>query len=376
MTPSTERRTGPDVPDLRSLLAIFGTEHPRTLTWESARKPSGSWLQNDARDAILRSLDRRAKLIVSASAGKGDPSETPWIAIMRPEITTSPQSGVYTVYLFCPDRVRITLCIMLGVTRPGGEGTLRRAPTTRDSGLLRELGDRLRRLIPPTVGFDQMHLSIGGKTLRSNQYEVGFIYGKTYDARSLPPNNDLVDDLLAILGSYAELQPAEIAHLEATPVPFAIRPLDIGRSRAAAVHTTDHTDLEGALQRRERSSQAHERAVQLLASRAKAAGITAVEESQHIDLLVSRVALIEVKSLQRDDPQQIRDGIAQLLYYRFLYREQLQDPTLVLALGRKPGSSLSHLIDFAGHCSIHVVWQNAGKLEASSPLPMELTWLR
>jgi MrcB-like, N-terminal domain len=376
---ASQKSPGPALSDLRSLLATFGTAHPRTLTWVSPSNPEHAWLSHDARQAVVSALPSpAANLIVSVSAGKGDPAETPWIAIMRRDITTTPQSGVYVVYLFCPDRQRIVLCIMLGVTRPGSEATLRRAPSTRDSELLRDLVARLRKLIPATPGFDQTVLKIGGTTLRSNQYDIGFIYGRTYDVAALPSNNDLVLDLQNLLKSYADIAASDLKGMDATPRPSPPRTIQRDRTRKAATWLGETTDLEAALQKRERATTAHERIVQCIVRSVDAARLPPAQDTQHIDVLICGSAIVEVKSFQRDDPQQIRDGVAQLLYYRFLYRDTIKKPLMILVLGRRPGASLRHLAAFAIDCGIVVAWLNDESFEtnANGEHPQELRWVR
>lgn len=314
-------------------------------------------------------------LVVSISAGKGDPAETPWIARLRPEITSTPQTGIYVVYLFCPDRQRIVLCIMLGVTRPGAEATLRRAPSTRDSELLRDLVTKLRRLVPPTPGFDETSVSIRGSTVRSNQYELGFIYGRTYNVEALPSNRRLVDDLHEILKTYEAVDAADIKGMGATPEPAQPKEIQSGRVRKTSSASIGISDLEAALQKRERASAAHERVVQSLVRVANQAKLSPARETQHIDVLVGGACIIEVKSLQRDDPQQMRDGIAQLLYYRFLYRKVIRNSELLLVLGRKPGPLLNHLVAFARDCGILVGWQVGEHFETEDRFGDTLKWL-
>lgn len=376
MNATQPKKPGPEVPDLRALLSTFGTAHPKTLAWDSPTNPGHTWLSHDARAAVVSALrDSTSNLLVSVSAGKGDAAETPWIAILRRDVTTTPQSGIYVVYLFCPDRRRIVLCIMLGVTRPSAEATLRRARSTRDSDLLRDLVSRLRKLIPATIGFDQTSLDIGGRTLRSNQYNVGFIYGRTYDASALPTNAQLVQDLHDVMQSYSSLNAGDIKGIDAIPEPSAPRAIRRDRTRKESIPSGNVTDLEAALQKRERATAAHERVVQSIARLAEVGGMPPAQETQHIDVLVSGNVLFEVKSLQRDDPQQIRDAVAQVLYYRFLYRNTIADPVLVLAVSRKPGESLTHLTAFAKDCGIRVIWLVGECFESDGRLEDKLRWL-
>jgi MrcB-like, N-terminal domain len=369
------RTPGPAVRDLRVLLATFGTAHPQTLLWASPTAKGRSWLSHDARNTVLAALPGEMKeLIVSVSAGKGDPAETPWIAVMRPDITRTPQTGIYVVYLFCPDRQRIVLCIMLGVTRPSAEATLRKAPSTRDSGLLRDLAVKLRKLIPYTPGFDEVTVSIGGSTVRSNQYELGFIYGRTYDVALLPSRQRLTDDLRDILKAYQAIDADDIRAIDVTPEAAQPRDITRGRVRKMSRYSQGVSDLEAALQKRERASAAHERVVQSIVRAVDQAKLPPAQETQHIDVLIDNRYIIEVKSLQRDDPQQMRDGVAQLLYYRFLYRKIVKDAALFLVLGRRPGASLSHFVAFARDCGVIVAWQAGEHFETEDHFDESMKW--
>ncbi|MHB8432422.1 MAG: MrcB family domain-containing protein [Candidatus Tyrphobacter sp.] len=87
------------------MLTAFASEHPKTFFWRSPSRPKESWVAVEARSALRNALPPDVVgLSVSASAGKGEPSKTPWVAVMRDDITTTPQSGVYIVYLLAPDK--------------------------------------------------------------------------------------------------------------------------------------------------------------------------------------------------------------------------------------------------------------------------------
>src|SRR5437868_13045688 len=56
-------------------------------------------------------------IVVGASGGKGYATFTPWIGFFDPDETSSPEHGVYVVYLFAEDLRTVTLTLMQGITR-------------------------------------------------------------------------------------------------------------------------------------------------------------------------------------------------------------------------------------------------------------------
>lgn len=63
--------------------------------------------------------------IVKGSVGKGNWTDTPWIAVLDKRITTSAQTGIYIVYLVNKDSKKLFLTLNQGVTKTGREKNLK-----------------------------------------------------------------------------------------------------------------------------------------------------------------------------------------------------------------------------------------------------------
>jgi hypothetical protein len=133
-------------------------------------------------------------LNIIGSGGKGSATFSPWVGIFDPDETTSPQRGIYVVYLFAEDLGTVALSLNQGIedlTRQVG-GTAARRRLATDARAIRErLGESLADLD------QEMHLgSIG---YRQRAYEAGNIAARTYSINSLPNEHTLRADLRLFL---------------------------------------------------------------------------------------------------------------------------------------------------------------------------------
>src|SRR5437868_7285399 len=54
---------------------------------------------------------------VIGSGGKGTATLTPWVGFFDPDETTSPEEGLYVVYLFAADGQTVSLTLLQGITK-------------------------------------------------------------------------------------------------------------------------------------------------------------------------------------------------------------------------------------------------------------------
>src|SRR4051794_37539688 len=54
---------------------------------------------------------------VVGSGGAGVPATVPWFGFLDPDETTTPQEGLYVVYLFAADLGSVSLTLIQGITR-------------------------------------------------------------------------------------------------------------------------------------------------------------------------------------------------------------------------------------------------------------------
>src|SRR5829696_4344611 len=56
-------------------------------------------------------------LHIAGSGGKGTATLTPWIGVFDPDETTTPEEGLYVVYLFAADLRSVNLMLLQGITK-------------------------------------------------------------------------------------------------------------------------------------------------------------------------------------------------------------------------------------------------------------------
>jgi|GEM_PF-1868187 len=145
--------------------------------------------------------------MIKGSGGQGVPTFTPWIAFLLPSETKTVQDGLYVVYLFSRELDKVTLSLNQGVTlisnRLGSKTALIH---------LRTFADDIRNGLPNAAmtGLNTaMQLGSGG--WRQRAYVAGTIVAKDYDIASLPPEQDLIQDLNTFLNLYQQALPIKFA---------------------------------------------------------------------------------------------------------------------------------------------------------------------
>jgi len=168
----------------------------------------GSWVAHWIRRSIPEVLGRLTPnsdtYKIVGSAGKGNWAACPWVAVLDPDVTMTPQSGFYLVYLFSERMDRVYLSLNQGVTQ-----------------LRAEYGDAVaRRLLPVRAALMADMLSLGGferidkgslqlgsesMSAISAFYSAGNIGAIEYDASRLPDGLQLARDYLMMLELYGSL---------------------------------------------------------------------------------------------------------------------------------------------------------------------------
>jgi 5-methylcytosine-specific restriction protein A len=151
-----------------------------------------------AKQAIAANLG----YVVKGSAGKGQWTHCPWVAILDPSVSDSAQRGFYPVYLFCEDMSGVFLSLNQGVTdvKEQYKSNAKRALESRASDFRLRLGADTEDLPLHTIDLK----SASGRAL-SSDYEAGNIVAKFYEAGNLPTNEELEKDLVRVLELYEGL---------------------------------------------------------------------------------------------------------------------------------------------------------------------------
>ncbi|MEP2942348.1 MAG: DUF3578 domain-containing protein [Hyphomicrobiales bacterium] len=145
-----------------------------------------------------------AAYIYFGSAGQGNISAAPWIAIFDPRLTTTAQNGYYPVYLFSTDLSRIYLSFALGVTQfdqQFGENKTSIEKMRNGAERIRHLCQTLRR--PDELHQTSIDLTTSNGPRRYQCYEAATILAySAYNIEDLPSDEKLIDDFLGIMDFY------------------------------------------------------------------------------------------------------------------------------------------------------------------------------
>ncbi len=137
-------------------------------------------------------------IIVEGSGGKGRPTLTPWVGFFDPKETTSPEEGLYVVYLFSSDLQRVVLSLIQGITKLSKElgPKAARKKLAEDANAIRE---SLTKQAP--TGWDQP-FDLGPSGFRQQAYAAGNVFARKYSLQDLPPEAKLLEDLETSLSLY------------------------------------------------------------------------------------------------------------------------------------------------------------------------------
>jgi len=160
----------------------------------------------------LLSPDKRL-LKFEGSAGKGNMTPAPWMAVYHTDITTSATDGFYVVYLLSLSMRRLVLEIGLGATqfeKRFGTGQKMLAKVEEGASLVRQASDYIlpKVLSPSTlqrISKQPVHLLDGMRSPKHEAYERCSIYSLSYDLASTIDPVSFENDYKEILSLYCEM---------------------------------------------------------------------------------------------------------------------------------------------------------------------------
>lgn len=163
--------------------------------------PLRSLVTRDIPTAIRALLPVPAqKHLIIGSIGKGAWTLTPWVMLLDPSVTTSVQEGYYIAYILSADGQRLYLSLNQGCTVLRGQMGLRLTGDTlraRANLMWSRVSSRADRLRPIP-----MDLGDPRTVWRGKLYEQGIIAGRAYESSIIPPEADLLKDLLEAVQLY------------------------------------------------------------------------------------------------------------------------------------------------------------------------------
>ena len=184
---------------VRELLVRIGSEYPQARLGPLKGAPLAHFITHEGRQTI-ESL-AQSSFVVSASPGKGNWAEVPWLAVFEPSVTTTAQRGIYVVYLFSIDCTRVFLSLNQGTTE------VRTLAGAKYLDVLEQRAKIDAAILGPR-NLEGLHLGsidLGGTGPLSRGYESGNIAGIKYTLSSLPSEEDLRADLARMLSRTAPL---------------------------------------------------------------------------------------------------------------------------------------------------------------------------
>jgi len=146
----------------------------------------------------LCSVEQASRLRIQGSGGQGNAAEIPWVAFLDSSETTTPQEGLYVVYLFSRDMSRFYLTLAQGITE-----LTNRLGTDSANSHMKAIAQAIRTALPASLtnGLDTS-ADLGARLQRGKGYQESVIFAKLYAASSLPEEEEFRDDLAQFLEIY------------------------------------------------------------------------------------------------------------------------------------------------------------------------------
>lgn len=164
--------------------------------------PIAKILRNEIPEEIRQNIGNPDKYKVSCSAGQGNWTYLPWVAIMDKEITESPQSGYYLVYLFREDMKGVYLSLNQGMTEIRNQKGDKATKEILESKAI-EYRQKLSNVY--SNYWEDIDLGVE-RSPAAPFYEAGNVYAKYYGLEKIPSDEKLKSDLKEILELYTAIK--------------------------------------------------------------------------------------------------------------------------------------------------------------------------
>ncbi len=306
---------------------------------------------------------------ITGSGGKGTATLTPWVGVFDPDETTSPEEGLYVVYLWAADLASVTLMLLQGITK------LDRALGHREARqVLAAEAAAIRAALSPaaTNGLDTT-VDLGTSGFRQLGYSSACVVARRYEIATLPPEAILREDLTRFLAIYQDAIEAK-RRRAVTPV---VTTTGSAKSQLEAAQDDllahfrpkDDADYVAQLQGRKLvKSRRHERLIAEYGRWAASQGFAASTREHPRDLMLRKEGaewLVEAKVLYGGNATHaVRAALGQLLTYRhFLWPPSGAQPHLLALFSEPVGDAYVTFLDGMG---VAVVWKEAGGWRGSS----------
>jgi hypothetical protein len=320
-----------------------------------------SHVQNLLRDAPAHLAEHvPAGMFLVGSGGKGMATYTPWVGFFNPDETSSPQRGIYVVYIFAEDHEAVALTLNQGMEelRSAHGNAAARHLLARDAQAIRDG--------MPTASIakwsDPINLRSSGS--RQRAYEAGNIACRMYEVGGLPPEATLRADLSEMLGLYDLAVKTKRQLLLSAPGKVASSgnaQVTPGTDVLAGFKPKDAGDYLATLRGQSLvKSRRHERLLADFARFAASRGyIPTTEHPQDAVLRADgRTWIVEAKVIYNGHATEaVRAALGQLLAYAYFLHGSDQRPQLLALFNEPVGAAYVEFLESAGVAS---VWWSEG----------------
>ena len=306
-----------------------------------------------------------AGIIVRGGGGQTTPTETPFIAFLDPDETTSPGEGLYAVYLLAADLGTVYLSLNQGITSlTETMGTAAaRSKLSEDAATIRGgLGTEVSGLS------DSIDLASSGQRQRS--YQAGNIAAFAYPTSLLPSEDDLQQDLNRMLALYQSAVATKRTLLQAAPgtiaSPSVLQQSGEGDPLKNFRPKDDSDYLSHIVGKQLTKSRRHETVVRQFGEFVADRGFSPSTAEHPRDLVLRKDGdewLVEVKVLyQGNATEAVREALGQLFAYRHFHYPPDQPPQLVGVFSEPIGEAY---VEFLESCGIASIWKGDDGWEGS-----------
>ena len=160
------------------------------------------FIRHEFPDTVRSIVGKNDRLIYKGGSGQGIWARGPWVAIFDKLVTDTAQKGYFPVYLFREDMRGVFLSLNQGMTEAKQEykSDAKTALRARAANFRAILGSEVS-------GFSEKPIDLAPSSASNDTafYEAGSILAKYYSADRLPQEEELTEDLQAVVNLYEAL---------------------------------------------------------------------------------------------------------------------------------------------------------------------------
>jgi len=172
-----------------------------------AGHPLAAFLRNEFPNYLKNITNNPDDYTFSGSAGRGQWTYSPWVAVLNSKITDSVQKGFYVVYLFREDMEGVYLSINQGTIKLLDANKHLKDKEVKTQETLKFRAGEYRKKLNQNLTKDLLkEIDLGVvKSKYGNYYEAGNIFAKYYSLKNMPSEEELESDFKKFMDLYATI---------------------------------------------------------------------------------------------------------------------------------------------------------------------------